>query len=88
MIFTRYRLQIRQILRSCLKPPLTIPRNEDIGCDRDPRPPKPSVRRTEPGSMRSRCRTARTLPLPAARTMCPSPRPGQQRHCSPRGQSG
>ena len=69
MIFTRYRLQIRQILRSCLKPPLTIPRNEDIGCDRAPRPPK-------------------TLPLPAARTMCPSPRPGQQRHCSPRGQSG
>ena len=50
--------------------------------------PKWPVCCMELGSMRSRCRTARTLPSRAARKMFPSPRPGQQRRCSPRRQSG
>ena len=82
MILMRYSLQIEQSLRFCFQPPLTVP-----WIIWGPGPKK-HVCCTEPGSMRSRCRTAPTLPLPAASKMSPQPRPGQQRRCSPRRQSG
>ena len=62
MILMRYSLQIKHSLRFCFQPPLTVPWIMPLGS----RAKKlRSVRRTEPGSVRSRCRTAPTLPLPA-----------------------